>query len=80
MGVRGVGGLSVRAKALSVEIAVTEDDMICKWGNCRCWVRFNWVFDMGQLVQEGRGGFVLYFLVRCGERHDYVSARGGAGI
>lgn len=32
MGVRGVGGLSVRAKALSVEIAVIEDDMICKWG------------------------------------------------
>lgn len=39
------------------------------------WVRFHWVFDMGQLVQEGKGGFVLYFLARCDERHDYVSGR-----
>lgn len=30
------GELSVRAKALSVEIALTEDDMICEWGNGRC--------------------------------------------
>lgn len=58
----GGKGLSIRAKALSVEIAVTDDMFLYVTGDCRRGIRIKWMFCTAQKLKEDPFFFFFFFL------------------